>query len=159
MYNNKVLGSFDQLEKAKNSVAALTKTELHVPTSSVTVGTNINRYAYTDDGYLTRLFTCWIFLGALVGVGYALEFSHVTGLGSVIVAALAYGAFGAAAGQLVAGLFDVVFSGSLDDRPDIEEINTFTVAATVPDSTKAEVEKVMTVHGAKGVFNIAMPAK
>lgn len=160
MYNNKVLGSFNQLEKAKTSLDALTKTELHVAPSSVTVGTNIiNRYSYRDQGYLNRLFTCWIILGALVGVGYALQFSQITGVGSLTWAAVAYGAFGAAAGQLVAGLFDVVFGGSLDDRAEIEEIPTFTVAASVPESTKSEVEKVMKVHGANAVFNVAMPAK
>jgi len=160
MYNNRVLGSFDQLEKAKTSIDALTKTELHVPPSSVTVGTNIiNRYNYRDHGYLNRLFTCWIILGALVGVACTLQFSQITGLGSMIWAAVAYGALGAAAGQLVAGLFDVIFSGSLDDRLDIEETPTFTVTASVPEFTKSEVEKVMTVHGANAVFNIAMPAK
>jgi hypothetical protein len=160
MFNHKVLGSFDQLEKAKVSVDALTNAELHVPPSSVTVGTNIiNRYAYKDEGSLTRLFSCWIILGAVVGVMYTYQFSQITGFGSLLSAALAYGAFGAAAGQLVAGLFDVIFSGSLDDRPNIEDATAFTVTATVPELKKSEVEKVMTAHGANAVFNVAMPAK
>ncbi len=160
MYNNKVLGSFDQLENAKISVDALTKTELNLPPSSVTVCTNIiNRYSYRDQGYLNRFFTCWIILGALVGVGYTLQFSQITGIGSLTWAAVAYGAFGAAAGQLVAGLFDVVFGGSLDDRSEIQETPAFTVAATVPEFTKSEVEKVMKGHGANAVFNVAMSAK
>ncbi len=90
---------------------------------------------------------------------YTLQFSQITGLGSITVAALAFGALGAAAGQLVAGLFDVVFGGSLDDRPDVEDTSIFTVTATVPENTTAEVEKVMTAHGAKAVFNVAMSTK
>ncbi len=90
---------------------------------------------------------------------YTFQFAHIAGLGSQIIAALAFGAFGGAAGQLVAGLFDVVFGGSLDDRLDIEEVSTFTVAAAVAEDTKAEVAKVMTNNGANAVFKVVMPAK
>lgn len=160
MFNDKVFASFDQLDKAKSSVDALTKTALHVPPTSVTVGTNIvNHYGYTDQGYLTRLFTCWIILGAVVGAGCTLQFSHLDSLGSLVMASVAFAVLGAACGQIVAGLFDVVCGGSLDDRPHIEDETIFTVAATVPANTKSEVEKVMSAHGARSVFDVAMPAK
>ncbi len=160
MFNDKVFASFDQLEKARSSVDALTKTAMHLPPSCVTVSTNlVNHYGYTDQGYLNRLFTCWILLGAVVGVGCTLQFSHLVDLGSLTVASVAFAVFGAASGQLVAGLFDVIVGGSLDDRPHIENESVFTVAATVPDNTKSEVERVMASHGAKSVFDVPMPAK
>lgn len=160
MFNDKVFASFDQLEKARSSVDALTKTALHVPPSCVTVGTNIvDHYGYADQRYLSRLFTAWIVLGAVIGVGCTLQFSHLAGLGSLIVASLAFGVLGAAGGQLVAGLFDVIFGGSLEDRPHIEDETVFTVGATVPYDAKSEVEKVMASHGAKSIFDVPMPAK
>lgn len=160
MFNDKVFASFDQLEKAKSSIDALTKTELHVPPCAVTVGTNIvNRYGYTDQSYLTRFFTCWIILGALVGVGCTLMFSHLVGQGTLIMASVAFGVLGAASGQLVAGLFDVIFGGSLDDRPHIEDETIYTVETTVPRTSKSEIEKVMAAHGAKSLASVAMTTR
>ncbi|CAN5568363.1 hypothetical protein BH10CYA1_BH10CYA1_60480 [soil metagenome] len=157
---NQVAGRFDALEKAKNAVSDITVSKLHGPASTVTVRTNIsNRYGYTDPRYLTRLFTAWIVLGTLVGVGYVTEFLRPEGLGSTIGAALAFGAFGAAAGQLIAGLFDIVFGGSLDDRLDLEEPTIYTVAADVPLQLTPVVEKLMQQNGAKAVYNFTTPTK
>ncbi|MFN8552939.1 MAG: hypothetical protein U0103_15820 [Candidatus Obscuribacterales bacterium] len=155
MFNNKVAGNFDKLEDAKSLLDDLTKRRFHIPASEITVKANVTgRYEYCDQNYLNRLFTAWMVLGALVGVGYTLQFLQPVGVGATILAALSFGITGAALGQLVAGLSDVVFNGSLDDRLDIEEPTLYTISATVPNEIEPAIEAAMKESGAVDIHNL-----
>lgn len=155
MLNNKVAGNFDKLEDAKSLLDDLTQRRFHIPASEITVKANISsRYEYSDQNYLIRLFSAWMVLGALVGVGYTLQFLQPVGFGATVLSVLAFGVTGAALGQLVAGLSDVVFNGSLDDRLDVEEPTVYTISATVPTEIEPAVESAMKESGAVDINNL-----
>ena len=156
MFNNKVAGNLSNAEDAQSLIADLTQRRLHIPASAITVQTTVkDRYEYTDQKYLMRLFTGWIALGTLVGIGYAVQFLHPDGVASTMLAAMSYGAFGAAAGQLVAGLSDVVVNGSLDDRLNLDEPTVFTITADIPAEFEPSVEKTMKDFGATAIHTLS----
>jgi len=154
MMNNEVAGNLDELEDAQSLITDLTKRRLHIPPCEITVQTNVSgHYEYADQKYLLKLFSAWMVLGALVGVGYTLQFLRPEGVGATILAALSYGVTGAAVGQLIAGFCDVVFNGSIDDRLDLEEPVVYTISANVPVEIGPAVEKAMKESGASEIHS------
>ncbi|HEY9732561.1 MAG TPA: hypothetical protein V6C89_11655 [Drouetiella sp.] len=156
MFNNKVAGNLSNPEDAQSLIADLTQRSFHIPASAITVQTNVaERYEYTDQNYLLKLFSAWMALGTLIGVGYAVQFLHPAGAVAMVLASVSYGIFGAAAGQLVAGLSDVVFNGSLDDRLNVDEPAVYTITADVPADIEPSVERVMNEIGATAIHTLS----
>ncbi|HEY9715728.1 MAG TPA: hypothetical protein V6C72_19805 [Chroococcales cyanobacterium] len=70
------------------------------------------------DQRVMKTFIAMIFVGAVCGAGAGFTYAEsVPGmeLASCLLSALSYGTFGAAMGMLVAGYFDILAHGTLED--------------------------------------------
>jgi hypothetical protein len=122
-------------------------------------------YSYGAQQSLWKRLTAWTLVGAVVGgatayfmasadptlqmplVRQIVEFVHSSRHLVVLGAVMAYAVVGASIGQLVGGLLDVVFAGSLEDRGE-EDVSGYTLSVQADDlDGEAELKQIFTECG------------